>query len=268
MGFTTSRKTAAAALAGAVLLGGGIAAVAPAAAEDSAQFAATNWKKVWKNDLQQYADKRYYTKKKSDKKYATKTDLGNYYTKTQTDATYATKALTYSKTDSDAKYYTKAQADAKYAPYPGLIRGSSMLIGAPRRAVRATAQISFGVSSSAAPTVRYAAVAIPCRPGVPGTRACAERVGRLPVRLRGLRQQQWLRDFDVQVDVAAYPVGARDRHACGSQQSTRSPRRPATSRVQRLLGRCGRARSGRDYDRRSRRAKHRHSPPAARPATP
>ena len=34
-----------------------------------AQFAATNWKKVWKNDLQQYADKRYYTKKKSDKKH-------------------------------------------------------------------------------------------------------------------------------------------------------------------------------------------------------
>ena len=166
MGFTTSRKTAAAALAGAVLLGGGIAAVAPAAAEDSAQFAATNWKKVWKNDLQQYADKRYYTKKKSDKKYATKTTLGNYYTKAQTDATYATKALTYSKADSDAKYayYTKAQADAKYAPYPSLIRGTIVPACAPVRPA-STLRSRSGVTLSAAPTAHYIPLGgAPCRP--------------------------------------------------------------------------------------------------------
>lgn len=162
MGITTSRKTAAAALAAAVLIGGGIAAVAPAAAEDSAQFAATNWKKVWKNNLQQYADKRYYTKKKSDKKYATKTDLGNYYTKTQTDATYATKALTYSRLEADAKYalktqsYTKAESDAKYAPYPTLVRGVYHMTGTSAGAGESMgADISFGVTLAAVPTAHY-----------------------------------------------------------------------------------------------------------------
>ena len=76
-------------LAAAVVIGGGIAAVTPAAAA-VADAAATNWKKVWKNDLKQFADKRYYTKKKSNKKYYTKDEtssmLGNYYTKAATDA--------------------------------------------------------------------------------------------------------------------------------------------------------------------------------------
>ena len=71
MGFTTSRKTAAAALAVAVLVGGGIATIAPAQADDGAQYAATNWKKVWKKNLVKLADKRYYTKGLAEAKYST-----------------------------------------------------------------------------------------------------------------------------------------------------------------------------------------------------
>ena len=154
MGFTTSRKTAAAALAAAVLIGGGIAAVAPAAAGDGGQYAATNWKKVWKNDLQQYADKRYYTKKKSDKKYATKTALGSYYTKTQTDATYAYKSLTYTKTESDAKYAPDAAIPRRSTRVRAYQRD-------PRTWPQSAAQpayeptISFGYTLAAAPTALF-----------------------------------------------------------------------------------------------------------------
>ena len=57
------------------------------------QFAATNWKKIWKKKLQPLADKRYYTKSASDAKYAAASSpyskaevdakLGGYYTKTE-----------------------------------------------------------------------------------------------------------------------------------------------------------------------------------------
>jgi len=165
MGFTTSRKTAAAALAGAVLVGGGIAAVAPAAAEDSAQFAATNWKKVWKNDLQQYADKRYYTKKKSDKKYATKTTLDSYYTKAQTDATYATKTQS----------YTKAESDAKYAPYPKTIRGIYIGSGTASAAGQfAFTSMTFGYTLAAAPTLVFKPLGGPANPNCTGTAAAPQ----------------------------------------------------------------------------------------------
>ena len=46
-------------------------AVTPAGAEVS-QAVATNWKKIWKKNLKPLADKRYYTKKKSNARYQPK----------------------------------------------------------------------------------------------------------------------------------------------------------------------------------------------------
>ena len=98
-----------------------MAAVAPAVAEDGAQYVATNWKKIWKQKLRPLADKRYYTKVQSDAKYSTKTEtstlLGNYYTKAQSDAGYAPKGSSYTKAESDGNYYTKSAIDAKLAPF-------------------------------------------------------------------------------------------------------------------------------------------------------
>ena len=132
----TGLKRAVAAVVAGVLIGGGVTAVSPAGAEVE-QFAATNWKKIWKKKLKPQADKRYYTKSASDAKYSTKAEVGaafaNYYTKAQTDAALGG---FYTKAQSDAKYqpvgsyaaagssYTKAESDAKYAPYPSLIKGT------------------------------------------------------------------------------------------------------------------------------------------------
>src|SRR5687768_17536337 len=111
-----------------VLVGGGLMAVTPAGAEVSSALA-TNWKKIWKKELKPQADKRYYTKKKSDKRYQPK---GSY----ETAGSGYTKAETYSKAEADAKYqpkgnyalngssYTKAESDAKYAPAQPLYRGT------------------------------------------------------------------------------------------------------------------------------------------------
>ena len=164
MGLKRSRSTAIAALLSAALIGGGVAAVAPAVAQDGAQYVATNWKKIWKKQLRPLADQRYYTKVQSDTKYSTKTEtgaaLGNYYTKAQSDAGYAPKATTYSKTESDANYYkkadtfTKTEADARYARSTALIRGSVLLAyNAAAASQQGSSDISFGATFSVAPIV-------------------------------------------------------------------------------------------------------------------
>lgn len=125
-----SRNRAVVALLTVALLGGGVSAVAPAvASEDSASYAAgTNWQKVWKKQLKPLTDRRYYSKHTTNKKFATKHDLGvevgalrrnvytkaesnaalgNYYTKAQSDAGYASKSQT----------YTTAEIDGKLAPF-------------------------------------------------------------------------------------------------------------------------------------------------------
>lgn len=165
------KRTVAAVVAG-VLIGGGVTTVTPAGAEVS-QFAATNWKKIWKKKLQPQADKRYYTKAASDTKYSTKAETGaafaNYYTKAQADAALAGY---YTKAQADAKYqpvgnyaatgssYTKAESDAKYAPYPSLIRGTYSTVGYANAAGLSIAEnISFGYTLPAAPTAHYIPVA-------------------------------------------------------------------------------------------------------------
>ncbi|WP_107704647.1 hypothetical protein [Nocardioides allogilvus] len=174
-------KRALAAVVAGVLIGGGVTAVSPAGAEVE-QFAATNWKKIWKKKLQPLADKRYYTKSASDAKYSTKTETGaafaNYYTKAQTDAAlggfltkaagdaaYAAKGSGYSKAESDAKFqpvgsyaaagsaYTKTESDAKYAPKVQLIRGH--YVADVPSGTYVTSPISFGVTFSATPTTHY-----------------------------------------------------------------------------------------------------------------
>jgi hypothetical protein len=153
MVFTGTRKAVAAALAIGVIVGGGMTVVAPAVASQDASYAATNWKKIWKKKLQRYADKRYYTKKKARKKFATKAELGGYYTKAQ----------------SDANYYTKAQSDAKYTPYT-LIRGTTIQsTQAAGAGDNASDSIAFGVTLSAAPTVNYIPIGGVNPPGCTGT---------------------------------------------------------------------------------------------------
>jgi hypothetical protein len=161
-------KRAVAAVAVGVIIGGGVTIVSPAGAEVS-QFAATNWKKIWKKKLQPLADKRYYKKSASDAKYSTKAETGaafaNYYTKAQTDAALAGY---YTKAQADAKYqpvgnyaaagssYTKADSDAKYAPAQALYRGTYMIMDNSSVAGGVSANgISFGATFPSAPTPHY-----------------------------------------------------------------------------------------------------------------
>lgn len=85
-----------------VLVGGGLLAVTPAGAEVSTA-AATNWKKIWKKNLRPQADKRYYTKRVSNRRYARKGALADHYTKADADARFAAAGSSYSKTEIDAK---------------------------------------------------------------------------------------------------------------------------------------------------------------------
>lgn len=180
-------KRAVAALAVGVLIGGGVTIVSPAGAEVS-QFAATNWKKIWKKKLQPLADKRYYTKTASDAKYSTKAEtsaaFANYYTKAQTDAALGGY---YTKAQADAKYqpvgnyaaagssYTKAESDAKYAPAQKLIRGT---IGMGTTAAAASStfmdDISFGATLSAPATPHYIALGDPVPAGCSGSGAAPD----------------------------------------------------------------------------------------------
>ena len=106
----TARQALAAVLVG-VLVGGGLMVLTPAGAEVSSAVA-TNWKKIWNKELKPQADQRYYTKKKSDKRYQAKGSYetaGSGYTKAESDTKYQPKG-NYALTGSS---YTKAESDAK-----------------------------------------------------------------------------------------------------------------------------------------------------------
>ncbi|WP_416954131.1 hypothetical protein ACNKF0_17415 [Nocardioides sp. T5] len=149
----TVRHLLVAVLAG-VLVGGGLMAVTPAGAEISSAVA-TNWKKIWNKELKPQADKRYYTKKKSDNRFQPK---GSY----ETAGSGYTKAETYSRAEADAKYqpkgnyalngssYTKAESDGKYVASNALVRGTYLVIG---DSSFQSMSGSFGVSFASAPTV-------------------------------------------------------------------------------------------------------------------
>jgi hypothetical protein len=164
----TVRQVLAAVLVG-LLVGGGLMAVTPAGAEVSSAMA-TSWKKIWKKELRPLADKRYATKKGSDAAYQPK---GSYALA----GSGYTKAETYSKAEADAKYqpkgsyapsgssYTKAESDAKYAPYPTVVRGTFIEVA--NSATLATEDISFGVTLGQAPTVNI------IQPGAAAPAGCA-----------------------------------------------------------------------------------------------
>ena len=120
-------------------------AVTPAGAEVSSAVA-TNWKKIWNKELKPQADTRYYTKKKSNKRYEA---AGSGYTKAETDAKYQPKG-NYALTGSS---YTKAESDGKYQTKSQLIRGSYFVgSGSP---VYGLGSFSFGATLASAPTVHY-----------------------------------------------------------------------------------------------------------------
>lgn len=129
-------------------------AVTPAGAEVSSAVA-TNWKKIWKKNLKPLADKRYYTKAQSDATYQPK---GSY----ETAGSGYSKAETYSKAEADAKYaaagsgYSQAESDAKFAPYPSLLRGTFSVVGPATAASQEFSNsVSFGVQFPAAPTAHF-----------------------------------------------------------------------------------------------------------------
>lgn len=123
MSGSISRKAAVAFALSTALIAGGVSAVSPAVAssEDNVVHAAgTNWQKVWNKQLKPRADRRYYTKRKTNKKFATKSDLGleigalasNTYTKAQVDAGLG-------------NVYTKAEIDGKLAPFANSVASFS-----------------------------------------------------------------------------------------------------------------------------------------------
>jgi hypothetical protein len=130
------------------LVGGGAALVSPASAS-----AGVNWGHIFKKEIKPRADKRYYTKKKANARFAVKSALLGYYTKAESDAKYATPG---SVAAALGGYYTKAQSDAKYAPFPAAIRGTYSAIGyAAVAGAGFSDNITFGVTLSAAPAVHY-----------------------------------------------------------------------------------------------------------------
>jgi hypothetical protein len=171
MQFKLGGRSALAGIAVGALMGAGLVTVTPAGAVVQDAAAAINWKNIWQTQIKPRADKRYYTKKKAN---------ARFYTQVQANSLFETKAAHdasllnyYTKAQSDTNYYTKAQSDAKYAPaVPALIRGvtiqGTVAAGAGQQAA---ADISFGVTLSAAPTVHYIAIGSPVPPGCSGTAA-------------------------------------------------------------------------------------------------
>lgn len=131
-----------------VMVGGGLMAVTPAGAEVS-QSLATSWKKIWKKELRPLADKRYYTKKKSDSTFATKAESAA--------AAAAAQSAASSATDSKlGSYYKKTESDARYAPAPTVIRGSwSMMDNAPAVGTYLSTDVNWGYTFSGTLTVHY-----------------------------------------------------------------------------------------------------------------
>jgi hypothetical protein len=176
MRFNRSRKVVGATLEAAVIVGGGMATVAPAAADDVAQYAATNWEKVWKKKIKQYADTRYYTKAQSDAKYSTKAEtagaLANYYTKAQSDANYYTKSQSDSAYAPKGSSYSKSESDARYAPSTKLIRGTFNLGDTAAGAGSFVGDnITFGETLSAPAVTHYIKLGAAVPAGCSGTAA-------------------------------------------------------------------------------------------------
>jgi hypothetical protein len=142
----------------------------PAGAEVSSAVA-TNWKKIWNKELKPQADQRYYTKKKSDKRYQPKGSYetaGSGYTKAESDTKYQPKG-NYALTGSS---YTKAESDGKYVPVAVTYRGSFLAHSyVPAANEYATTDMAFPVQLKVAPTVHVIDTGAAVPPGCSGTAA-------------------------------------------------------------------------------------------------
>ena len=147
-----------------VMVGGGLMAVTPAGAEVS-QSLATSWKKIWKKELRPLADKRYYTKKKSDSTFATKAESAA--------AAAAAQSAANSATDSKlGSYYKKTESDARYAPTPTVIRGSwSMMDNAPAVGSYLSTDLNWGYTFTGPLAVHFVPAAGPVPAGCSGSAA-------------------------------------------------------------------------------------------------
>ncbi len=95
-------------------------AVTPAGAE-VAQAAATSWKKIWKKELKPLAAK---TLLHEDAERHEVREQGRGQPQPRHAAQSAATSAANSATDSKlGGYYKKTESDAKYAPYPSVIRG-------------------------------------------------------------------------------------------------------------------------------------------------
>lgn len=124
MRSTKTRAAWVASICLALMLGGAVAITTPAGA-----MAKNSWSKIWKKELRPLADRRYFTKKKSNARFVTKGDAG-------------------------ATYLGKADADAKYQPRQTVYRGTFMMGGQGAADLMAS-DISFGVTLTAAPAAHY-----------------------------------------------------------------------------------------------------------------
>ena len=127
-------------------------AVTPAGAE-VAQMAATNWKKIWKQELQPQADKRYYKKKNADKKFAAKKD-------------------TYTKAD-DASHEGRERREVRRREPDRCIRGAPTPSSDRRRPsdMELATRSASACVLPAAPTAHYIAAASLLRPVAPAPRS-------------------------------------------------------------------------------------------------
>lgn len=198
-----------------VLVGGGLMAVTPAGAEVSSAVA-TNWKKIWKKNLRPLADKRYYTKKQSDAKYATKAESAAAAAAAQSAATNAANSATDSKLGS---YYTKAQADAKYQPQRALQLGQWSM-GAAAVGGQPLGAITFPEPVGAAPTVVILGVGAPSTLNCPGSAAAPDaRAGFLCIYTNQVRNQTGMYSYNSRTwgaQIAADATGNADNFAWGS----------------------------------------------------
>ena len=152
----TPRQLVVAVLVG-VLVGGGLLAVTPAGAEVT-QVATTNWKKIWKQELKPLADRRYYTKEKSNAKYQPKGayDAAGAAAAAQAAATAASNLATDTKLGN---YNTKALADARYVLSSRTTTGVFVAADTAAAAGQtAWASIQYGSTLPVAPTAVVVAV--------------------------------------------------------------------------------------------------------------
>ena len=195
----TVRQLLVAVLVG-VLVGGGLMAVTPAGAEVS-NAVATNWKKIWKKNLKPLADKRYYTKEQSNKKYQPKGSVRDRRLglRERLDVHQGRGRREVRRCGSA---YTKAESDAKSRCPASRQLGLGTCHGGGWRSID-----HFGASPPAAPTVPLVK---PRWPPTERARASSRRLRRYSGRPAGICERHRSRR-DRRLECDAAPPASRSR---------------------------------------------------------